>query len=594
MEIIDIKPFTASEGSLTIHRKNDHFNGIQLVPREQQEPCLPRPTSKKYTYSSDELKSINSNSSNGSIPRKLRKKLFLYHLWRPSSGNIRPHFQDLGQPFYHYKGKSLINIKTDNWTLPTILTTNPRSLANKFDDFSQVVKQNHVEVAVISETWLSDRVHDGAVQLEGYTLHRKDRLTTVGGGVACYVSNQITHTRLDYLEHQDFEILWIKLQVLRSPKNYSPIIIGALYHTTNSNAQRNRETIRHLLECLDRVSMKHPYAGFFLTGDFNRLSTKQIEKAYKLHQIVKNPTRGNACLDLIITNMHNFYQPPIHLSPIGVADHQVIICKPLPSYRIPKAKRNIKHMRKFSLKKKIEFVDKMNMANWECVYKAPSCEEMYHNFSQLLITMVEKHFPWKMVSRGLNDKPWVTDHLRDTIRKRQIAWMSKDTLKYKFYRNRTQRLCKKLKSQFYISCIDDLKCSNPAKWWSGINKICGRKTSNDNLTGLANKITDGSINQLADQINSFFTSLSANLQPVSEGRIYNEDTSDYVISLESVQQCLSRICDRKAQGPDNLPSWILKDYSHLLKGPISAIFNASIRESFVPKLWKIAEVCAIP
>ena len=38
----------------------------------------------------------------------------------------------------------------------------------------------------------------------------------------------------------------------------------------------------------------------------------------------------------------------------------------------------------------------------------------------------------------------------------------------------------------------------------------------------------------------------------------------------------------------------MKDYSHLLKGPISAIFNASIRESFVPKLWKIAEVCAIP
>ena len=84
-------------------------------------------------------------------------------------------------------------------------------------------------------------------------------------------------------------------------------------------------------------------------------------------------------------------------------------------------------------------------------------------------------------------------------------------------------MCKKLKSQFYISCIEDLKCSNPAKWWSGINKICGRKTSNDNLTGLANKITDGSINQLADQINSFFTSLSANLQPVSQGRIYNEE-----------------------------------------------------------------------
>ena len=57
---------------------------------------------------------------------------------------------------------------------------------------------------------------------------------------------------------------------------------------------------------------------------------------------------------------------------------------------------------------------------------------------------------------------------------------------------------------------------------------------------------------------------------------------------------LSQIDSRKAPGPDTLPNWILRDSCAWLAEPICAIFNASVREDFVPTQWKEANVVSVP
>ena len=51
---------------------------------------------------------------------------------------------------------------------------------------------------------------------------------------------------------------------------------------------------------------------------------------------------------------------------------------------------------------------------------------------------------------------------------------------------------------------------------------------------------------------------------------------------------------KKSSGPDQIPSWILKDFSHILCGPICSIFNASIAQAYVPPIWKSANIVTIP
>jgi len=57
---------------------------------------------------------------------------------------------------------------------------------------------------------------------------------------------------------------------------------------------------------------------------------------------------------------------------------------------------------------------------------------------------------------------------------------------------------------------------------------------------------------------------------------------------------LSKINTNKSCGPDNIPSWILRDNSVWLAEPVCAIFNASVREGIVPIIWKKANVVPVP
>ena len=50
----------------------------------------------------------------------------------------------------------------------------------------------------------------------------------------------------------------------------------------------------------------------------------------------------------------------------------------------------------------------------------------------------------------------------------------------------------------------------------------------------------------------------------------------------------------KAPGPDGLPNWLLRDFCAHLAGPVCAIYNASVREGFVPSCWKEANVVPVP
>ena len=69
---------------------------------------------------------------------------------------------------------------------------------------------------------------------------------------------------------------------------------------------------------------------------------------------------------------------------------------------------------------------------------------------------------------------------------------------------------------------------------------------------------------------------------------------EFIISQTAVEHKLSRINVHKAPGPDGLPNWLLRDFSSNLAGPVCAIFNASVREGFVPSMWKEANVVPVP
>ena len=70
--------------------------------------------------------------------------------------------------------------------------------------------------------------------------------------------------------------------------------------------------------------------------------------------------------------------------------------------------------------------------------------------------------------------------------------------------------------------------------------------------------------------------------------------SKYVIPDEKVEKQLRKLDTGKAPGPDSIPSWVLKEFSVLLAGPVAAIYNSSLREGLVPRIWRAAYVSPLP
>ena len=72
--------------------------------------------------------------------------------------------------------------------------------------------------------------------------------------------------------------------------------------------------------CIFSVLILRP----IIAGDFNRLNISTIKKHFRLKQIVKKPTRKNAILDVILTNIHDYYENPCTFPPFGLSDHNTV------------------------------------------------------------------------------------------------------------------------------------------------------------------------------------------------------------------------------------------------------------------------------
>ena len=87
--------------------------------------------------------------------------------------------------------------------------------------------------------------------------------------------------------------------------------------------------IEHISSTPDILLTKYPGAGTVVSGNFNRLDTDILCRLSGLVQVVNIPTRCQATLDKIFTNIQQHYQEPQLSSPLGLSDHKTVIWRPL-------------------------------------------------------------------------------------------------------------------------------------------------------------------------------------------------------------------------------------------------------------------------
>lgn len=224
---------------------------------------------------------------------------------------------------------NLTPIPLNKWELPTIVNTNIHGgLASKLDEVSALCKDNHVDIACITETWCSSKVPDAAVTLSGYTTIRRDRQDgRQCGGILCYIRECIPFHHWQLLDCKELETLWFTIRPQRMPRDFPCITFGIIYHPPTA---KDKPMVDHIIRCVDNIARSHPNTGIVICGDFNRLKDSYLKSSCLLKQVVTSPTRLQAILDKVYTNMAAYYADITVLPPVGRSDHRVVLSKPAP------------------------------------------------------------------------------------------------------------------------------------------------------------------------------------------------------------------------------------------------------------------------
>ena len=474
---------------------------------------------------------------------------------------------------------------------PTLFMANLRGgLCTKLDELSVLLCNNCVDIAILTETWLNDGITDDLVHITGYYLYRRDRQDgRIGGGVAVYVKYGTPCVFQSYHNQPSLEVMWFLFRQNLMPREVPYLLIGAVYHPPKAN---NVEMTNYLLKVLDAVSQDHPNLGILLLGDFNQLPEYQL-KSYPLNQLVTNPTRGTATLDKIFANVKLWYQSPTILPAVGSSDHYAVLLQHTSTPNRPQRCKRTTCTRSSDPNGKAMLCYHLTHFNWLPLYSMDNCQTMVEYFYSVIMSLLDYYLPFVRRYSFNCDKPWVTSEFRNLIKRRQRAFLSGQFSLYRKLRNQTKRMAISLRKKYFEKKIQSLHSLDPHSWWTKVKHFIHSPNPNP-LRSLHNSHPDVSI---AELINDFFVGISAGLPPMDPdviSQLSPDYTYDFIIDPSEVDNRLSRIKIHKAPGPDGIPNWLLRDFSPLLCQPLSAIFNASLREGFFPPIWKSAEVIPIP
>ena len=116
---------------------------------------------------------------------------------------------------------------------------------------------------------------------------------------------------------------------LASPPPPFPPAVGHYSPYCLQPPQEQKDLAQYIVDTVDLVRTTYPDCGVVILGDFNSLDISDINLHHALAQVVRDPTRGQSILDLILTNFSHLYCKPVISAPLGSSDHNIISWKPI-------------------------------------------------------------------------------------------------------------------------------------------------------------------------------------------------------------------------------------------------------------------------
>ena len=475
-----------------------------------------------------------------------------------------------------------------------VLSFNARSIRNKFLEFRALVATEKPQVVAITESWIktTGRDFEGEFTIPGYNLFHKDRVGREGGGVLLYISDSIRSTECNITT--DHEVLVVDLEI--GTVNYRVVLV---YRPPGELLETDRDLYSLLSETVDnRVSI--------LLGDFNShfdwdmeeptggatLLVEFVNDAF-LTQWVKEPTRGNNILDLVLTTEDNIVRNLKVGEELGGSDHRLIRF----NLMVPEVEERRNEARKLDYRR-ANFEDLRTGVREMALPGDRDAGCLWTAFKSSFMEIQSRCIPLKRPGRAAIQPKWFNGEIRRQIRGKRSAYKrakeTGDFGEYIFLSRRVKTSLRAAKRAEEVR-VARLCKDNPKEFFSYVNT---RKPIRQKIGPLVNE--DGTLThsdvENAAILNGYFSSVFTvenGLTPDPVDYYQGPKLERIEVTQEEVLTRLGKLDQYKSGGPDGFKPRVLKEVREEVTPHLITIFNESLRSGCVPDDWREAEVTPI-
>lgn len=487
----------------------------------------------------------------------------------------------------------------------------------KVYELQDYIYSNKIDIIILNETWLKNKIDSNSVFPLNYKTYRVDRSAFThprdpnkpskfrehGGGVLIAHRDNINVNSVKFSGYRaKAELLTISLSFSSGKK----LCVSTFYRVGNLGLENFSEFREHFNTIFTRRNIvKH-----VLIGDFNfpgiswpssypRTGVEDSFLSYLLDdlghvQLINSPThvRGRT-LDLLFTN------DPQCVSNISVLDHDSVCSSdhhPI-TFNINLDVKSVKDSRRVvRLFDKGDYVSmnaELSAINWREHFSG-NIEQNVTKFNSIVGELVEQYIPSKSVKSVVLPIWWSGECEYARTRKEKLrkkykkSGLDSDYAKFSAARSHFKNVCDSRSRQ----CLDMDTTDNIS------NKFWRQVKVNSKSTRIPEVVNDGKAfaTDPESQANMFNQTFASNFSSPSKYDI-NIDNTDVGSSCEfsgsEVYTVLSTLNSRKGPGPDGLHSYVFKKCAGVLAYPLSLLFNQAYSCSDLPEIWKSANVVPV-